>query len=82
MNYFFFSSSHPEKDENWRWGYTWNNKTYDYRCGIEIYEESYFRFLKNKEKKMMDWLTESGSECYDTNVSNINAFCDYNFQGE
>lgn len=64
---------------SWRWGYQWGSHILDTRSGIQIYEEAYYRTFKN-DKKLLEYVCASASDCYDTSVTNVHAYCDYNFQ--
>tara|TARA_Y100000310_G_scaffold159115_1_gene158608 strand:- start:21945 stop:22715 length:771 start_codon:yes stop_codon:yes gene_type:complete len=71
--------NHRFGEFNWSKGHIFYNKPISKDQAIEIYEEGYYQYLSNNSD-VLDWLTNTASEVYDLDPSNVNSGLDYKIQ--
>src|SRR3989344_5822304 len=64
---------------NWRISYQWGSLIIPRREAIQIYEDGYYEFFKNRHE-VLEWLVNTASDVYDTNQTNIQSGFDYEKQ--
>ncbi len=61
---------------NWRIAWQWSSKMIEKPEALQIYEDSYYEFLKERSG-ILEWLVKTASDVYDTAPTNIQAGFSY-----
>ncbi len=64
---------------NWRISWQWGEQIIQKPEALQIYEDGYYEFFKSN-KKILEWITQTASDVYDTAESNIASKFNYNVQ--
>ena len=64
---------------NWKLTYAWGDQIIPRDMAIQLYEDSYYEFLK-EDKEVLEWLITTASDVYDNNPSNVHSGLDYTIQ--
>jgi hypothetical protein len=64
---------------NWRIAYQWGNLVVPRKMGLQLYEDGYYEFLKDRPS-MLEWLIGTACDIYDTAPTNVQAGLDYYIQ--
>lgn len=63
----------------WKIAWQWGNYVIERPMALQIYEDGYYHFLK-ANPQILDWLVNSASDVYDTDISNVQAGLSYDVQ--
>lgn len=64
---------------NWKIAWQWGNRTIERPEALQIYEDGYYEFFR-KNSEILEWLTFTASEVYDTYPTNVEAGLSYDVQ--
>ncbi|MBI4116342.1 hypothetical protein HY449_01220 [Candidatus Pacearchaeota archaeon] len=72
----FWNFNYPQ---GWRIAWQWGEQVLTRPLALQIYEDAYFEFLKNNPE-ILNWITSTASDVYDTSPSNVKSGLNYDEQ--